>query len=80
METKELKITTPDGYEIDKETSTFECIKFKKKGVLTYEEISRKLLSSGYYFINCDGEIEKGSCYPVCLNNAASECNSQDLI
>ena len=29
METKELKIQVPDGYEIDKENSTFECIKFK---------------------------------------------------
>lgn len=31
METKEVKITIPEGYEIDKENSTFECIKFKKK-------------------------------------------------
>ena len=27
--TKELKIQVPEGYEIDKESSTFECIKFK---------------------------------------------------
>ena len=26
---KELKINVPEGYEIDKENSTFECIKFK---------------------------------------------------
>lgn len=26
---KELKIVPPEGYEIDKENSTFECIKFK---------------------------------------------------
>ena len=26
--TKEIKITPPEGYEIDKENSTFECIKF----------------------------------------------------
>ena len=31
METKELKIQIPDGYEIDKENSTFEKIVFKKK-------------------------------------------------
>ena len=31
METKELKITIPKGYEIDKENSTFEKIVFKKK-------------------------------------------------
>lgn len=28
---KEINITVPEGYEIDKENSTFECIKFKKK-------------------------------------------------
>ena len=34
MKTKEIKITPPEGFEIDKENSTFECIKFKpiKKG------------------------------------------------
>ena len=26
---KEIKITPPEGYEIDRENSTFECIKFK---------------------------------------------------
>ena len=31
METKEIKINIPEGYEIDKENSTFSCIKFKKK-------------------------------------------------
>lgn len=31
METKELKIQIPEGYEIDKEKSTFEKIVFKKK-------------------------------------------------
>lgn len=29
--TNEVKIEVPEGYEIDKENSTFECIKFKKK-------------------------------------------------
>lgn len=33
METKELKIQVPEGYEIDEENSTFECIRFKKKSV-----------------------------------------------
>lgn len=31
MGTKELKIVSPEGYEIDKENSTFEKIVFKKK-------------------------------------------------
>ena len=29
MKTKEVKINVPKGYEIDKDNSTFECIKFK---------------------------------------------------
>ena len=33
MNTKEIKITVPEGYAIDKENSTFECIKYKKKGL-----------------------------------------------
>ena len=31
METKEMKIQVPEGYEIDKENSTFEKIVFKKE-------------------------------------------------
>ena len=38
MET-EVRIKIPDGMEIDKENSTFECIKFKPKNV-TYDDIS----------------------------------------
>lgn len=30
MEQKEIKINIPEGYEIDKENSSFECIKFKR--------------------------------------------------
>lgn len=38
---KEIKIDIPEGYEIDKENSTFECIKFKKKvnGINTWKDI-----------------------------------------
>lgn len=31
QDTKEIKINCPEGYEIDKENSTFECIKFKPR-------------------------------------------------
>lgn len=52
METKEFKIQVPEGYEIDKENSTFECIKFKPiKKVLSYEDVAREL------FRNKDGYI-----------------------
>ena len=38
METKELKIQAPEGYEIDRENSTFEYIKFKLiKKDITYK-------------------------------------------
>lgn len=37
----EFKIQIPEGMEIDRENSTFDCIKFKPKE-LTYQEISKK--------------------------------------
>ena len=39
MEEKELEIQVPEGYEIDTENSTFNCIKFKKKKSLSYSKI-----------------------------------------
>ena len=42
----EFKIQVPEGMEIDKENSTFDCIKFKPKE-LTYHDIM-KHLSYGY--------------------------------
>lgn len=57
---KEIKIDIPEGYEIDKENSTFECIKFKLiKKYITYEKISEKLFN-GYCasYINNFGGIE----------------------
>lgn len=44
MET-EVRIKIPDGMEIDKENSTFECIKFKPKK-LTYDNIIEKYCHS----------------------------------
>lgn len=40
MET-EIRIQAPEGMEIDKENSTFECIKFKPKKI-TYSDIRKK--------------------------------------
>ncbi|WP_308397927.1 hypothetical protein [Prevotella sp.] len=57
MEAKELKIQAPEGYEIDKENSTFECIRFKPiKKDITYEDMCNSLFKTGYY-INNHGEI-----------------------
>lgn len=49
METKELKIQIPEGYEIDKEKSTFEKIVFKKK--------DNKPRNWGAYCNNFKGEL-----------------------
>lgn len=63
METKELKINIPRGYEIDKENSTFECIKFKPKPIkkyITYKDICAELFkkeSPGYY-VDPNGSIQ----------------------
>ena len=58
METKEIKIQIPEGYEIDKENSTFECIKFKliKKNV-TYKEVCEYLFKdkNSFYITNFGG-------------------------
>lgn len=54
METKELKIQAPEGYEIDKENSTFECVKFKPiKKTITYKNICNSIFKEGYFINNC---------------------------
>ena len=61
METKEVKIQVPEGYEIDKENSTFECVKFKPiiKKNITYEEVCNKLFKKfNRYFITSFGETD----------------------
>lgn len=51
---KELKIIPPEGYEIDRENSTFECIKFKPKHERWRDEEYAKICG---YFINVDASI-----------------------
>lgn len=62
METKELKIQAPEGYEIDKENSTFECIKFKLiKKYITYEDVCNTMfVNGGTYFTSDYGYIRQG--------------------
>ena len=59
METKELKIQIPKGYEIDKDHSTFECIKFKPiKKDITYEDVCNTLFKNNTgYFIDQYGKV-----------------------
>ena len=60
---KELKIEVPEGYEIDKENSTFECIKFKPRE-LTYEDIAKELFcnNSNTHYMDSAGNIHEQRC------------------
>ena len=65
MENKELNIIAPEGYEIDKENSTFEKILFKKISnnlPKTWEELK---IISGYYISN-SSEITPSSLVNCC--------------
>ena len=55
----EFKIQIPEGMEIDKENSTFECIKFKPKK-LTYRDVIKHLSYS--YPIFTSNEKHKSKC------------------
>lgn len=58
METKEIKINIPEGYEIDKENSTFECVKFKPiKKEFTYKDVAERLFNSAAFYTNSHGEV-----------------------
>lgn len=60
METKEFKVQIPEGYEIDRENSTFECIKFKlAKKYITYKDVCNKLFKNFQgYLISGYGQID----------------------
>ena len=52
MGTKEMKIQVPEGYEIDKENSTFERIKFKPiKKAITYDDVINELFKGNDRYI-----------------------------
>lgn len=59
MKTKEFKIQIPKGYEVDKENSTFECIKFKPvKRDITYNDICYILFKDkNSFFTTTTGNI-----------------------
>lgn len=59
METKELRVEAPFGYEIDKENSTFECIKFKLviKKDITYKDICDEMFKDETFYISERGNI-----------------------
>ena len=81
-ETKELKIEIPEGYEVDKENSTFEKIVFKKvEEKLTYEKIASKLFQyEKHYYISGDGSIMNTSIGWGCPNTAPTEHQLKRLL
>ena len=63
IKNNQLTINIPEGYEIDKENSTFECIKFKPiKKYLTYKEVTEKLNKDICFFI-AKGKIQSYAQY-----------------
>lgn len=82
-EGKELRINVPKGYEIDKENSTFECIKFKKKQELTYGYIANELFGEGKtaYLTDIRGDIiNESMCFSCNPNNCASRMQDKELL
>lgn len=79
---KEMKIIPPEGYEIDKEQSSFEKIVFKKvEEKLTYEKIADKLFTNeDHYYIDEDGNIIKSHIGWQCPNVAPTEHQLQRLL
>lgn len=86
METKEIKINVPEGYEIDEENSTFECIKLKPiKKELTYKDVTEKLFGESGYYTNEDGIIMKTNfvgeyCTKPYANNATNTLQLNRLL
>lgn len=83
METKEIKIKVPEGYEIDKENSTCKCIKLKPiKKELTYEDVAEELFPENLFTLNISGGISyissSGSQFDK--NNATSKKQLERLL
>lgn len=79
METKELKIQAPEGFEIDKENSTFECIKFRPVKI-TYKEVCDNLFKdkNGFYTSN-HGEINNCSILDCSVTDKNNAVNKKQL-
>lgn len=84
METKELKVQVPEGYEIDKENSILECIRFKPiKKDITYKDVCKRMFKSGY-FITERAEIIEAKKFPdnckIDANNATNKKQLERLL
>lgn len=85
METKEFKIQIPEGYEIDKEKSTFEFIRFKPiKKFITYEDVCNKIFKNGSVcFTNSCGDVHCSTienCIRNDKNNATTKKQLERLL
>lgn len=83
MKNKTLKITPPEGYEIDREKSTIYEIVFKTARKLTYEDVAEELfIGEDFYFINQNGFIRESaadSCFSD-PNNCVSSKQAEKLL
>lgn len=61
MKTKEIKINCPEGYTIDEENSTFECIKFKPIEKPKFSDYDSSFKINGFYIDETFSTIE-----PIC--------------
>lgn len=53
-EVKEIRVNIPEGYEIDEENSSFQCIKFKKvKQVNTWNDLDLEKVKGFYMDTHC---------------------------
>lgn len=81
-----MKITPPEGYEIDEENSTFWCIKFKPiKKDLTYKDVCDTTIKGSFYYINNWGSISfigKNDIHTknIDKNNATSKIQLQKVL
>lgn len=85
MENKTLKITLPEGYEIDREKSTIGEIVLKPvKKKLTYEDVAKELFAGNTaYYINQNGYIREsvnGESFSYDLNNCVSRKQAEKLL
>ena len=83
MEEKKLKINIPEGYEIDKEKSTFEEIVFKKVGdslaelPKTWEEYCKQTRNSPSYYRN---ECYKNSVVTSVFTGVYNEFSTEERV
>lgn len=68
METKEMKIQAPEGYEIDKEKSTFEKIVFKKTENELPKSWEELHMIKGWFVENGSGIYEFENCFTISKN------------